>query len=56
MAKQQAHGKQAQQQTQAQKKMAKVIVSTKNDKGKHAFRETMVEQDNVKDFIQKAQS
>lgn len=56
MAKKQVHGKQAQQKKQAQKKMAKVIVSTKNDKGKHAFKETVVEQDNVKDFLNQVQS
>lgn len=36
----------------AQRKMAKVIISTKNDKGKYAYKEVMVDQENVQEFIQ----
>lgn len=53
MAKKQAFGEDAQALKASQKKMAKVIISTKNARGKFAFRETMVDQDTVKDFIQK---
>ncbi len=53
MAKKQAFGEDAQALKASQRKMAKVIISTKNARGKFAFRETMVDQDTVKDFIQK---
>lgn len=51
MAKKQAFGEEAQALKQAQRRMAKVIISTKNERGKYAFRETMVDQDSVKDFL-----
>jgi hypothetical protein len=53
MAKKQAFGEEAQALKQAQRKMAKVIISTRNERGKYSFRETMVDHDSVKDFIQK---
>lgn len=53
MAKKQAFGEEAQALKAAQRKMAKVIISTKNDRGKFAFRETMVDQDDVKEYLQK---
>lgn len=53
MAKKQAFGEEAQALKKSQRKMAKVIISTKNDRGKFSFRETMIDQDSVTDFIQK---
>ncbi|MDX1590733.1 MAG: DUF4295 family protein [Balneolaceae bacterium] len=53
MAKKQAFGEEALALKQSQRKMAKVIISTKNERGKYSFRETMVDQDSAKDFIQK---
>lgn len=53
MAKKQAFGEEAQALKAAQRKMAKVIISSKNERGKYAFKETMIDQDSVKDFIQK---
>jgi hypothetical protein len=54
MAKKQAFGEEAQALKQAQRKMAKVIISTKNERGKYSFRETMMDQDSVNEFIQKS--
>jgi hypothetical protein len=56
MAKKQAFGEEAQALKQAQRKMAKVIISTKNARGKYAFRETMMDQDDVSDFLKKNKS
>jgi hypothetical protein len=53
MAKKQAFGEEALALKQAQRKMAKVIISTKNDKGKFAFRETMMDQEDVSEFLKK---
>lgn len=53
MAKKQVFGDEAKSLKFAHRKMAKVIISTKNDRGKFAFRETMVDQESVNDFIQK---
>lgn len=53
MAKKQAFGEEAQALKDAQRKMAKVIISTKNERGKYSFRETMIDQDSVKDFLDK---
>ncbi|MEX0608729.1 MAG: DUF4295 family protein [Balneolaceae bacterium] len=52
MAKRQSFGSQALQAKAAHRRMAKVIISTKNEKGKFAYKEIMMDQDNVKDFIQ----
>jgi hypothetical protein len=52
MAKKQVFGSEALQAKASARRMAKVVISTKNDKGKYAYREAMVDQDNVKDFIQ----
>ncbi|MEX0722051.1 MAG: DUF4295 family protein [Balneolaceae bacterium] len=52
MAKKQSFGSQALQAKAAHRRMAKVIISTKNEKGKFAYKEVMMDQDNVKDFIQ----
>jgi len=51
MAKKQAFGSEALQQKAAHRKMAKVIISTKVGNGKYAFRESMVDQENVQQFI-----
>ncbi len=56
MAKKQAFGEEAQALKAAQRKMAKVIISSKNERGKYAFKETMIDQDSVKDFIQKTKA
>lgn len=52
MAKKQAFGEEAQALKDAQRKMAKVIIATKNERGKYAYKEVMMDQDNVKEFIQ----
>lgn len=52
MAKKQTFGAEALQQKAAHRRMAKVIISTKTDKrNKFAFKEAMVEEENVRDFI-----
>lgn len=56
MAKKQAFGQEALQQKQAHRRMAKVIISKENARGKYAFKEAMVDQDNVQDFISKNKS
>jgi hypothetical protein len=53
MAKKQTFGQDAIHAKAAHRKMAKVIVSTKNNKGKYAYKEVMMDQDSVQDFIQK---
>lgn len=53
MAKKQAFGAEAQALKESQRKMAKVIISTINERGKYAYRESMIDQDDVKEFIQK---
>ncbi|MCC5904746.1 MAG: DUF4295 family protein [Balneolaceae bacterium] len=53
MAKKQVFGEEAKSLKFAHRKMAKVIISTKNERGKYSFKETMVDQDNVTDFINK---
>lgn len=52
MAKKQSFGTEALQQKAAHRKMAKVIISSKNDKGKYAYKEAMIDQEDVKEFIQ----
>ncbi|MDR9417627.1 DUF4295 family protein [Gracilimonas sp.] len=56
MAKKQAFGQEALQAKAAHRKMAKVIISTKNDKGKYAYKEVMMDQDDVKEYIQQNKS
>ena len=53
MAKKQVFGSEALQARASQRRMAKVVISTKNEKGKYSYQETMVDQDSVKDFIAK---
>ena len=56
MAKKQSFGEEALQAKQNQRKMAKVIVATKNSKGKFAYKEIMVDQDNASEVIKKHRS
>lgn len=57
MAKKQTFGAEAMQLKAAHRRMAKVIISTPTDKrNKYAFKEAMVEQDSVKDFIKQNSS
>lgn len=53
MAKKQVFGADALQAKMSAKRMAKVVISTKNDSGKYSYREAMVEQENVQSFIKK---
>mgnify|MGYP006276244125 FL=1 len=53
MAKKQAFGEEAQALKESQRKMAKVIISTINERGKYAYRETMMDQSDVQEFIKK---
>ena len=52
MAKKQAFGDEAQALKEAQRKMAKVIIAKKNERGKYAYKEVMMDQENVKEYIQ----
>jgi hypothetical protein len=51
MAKKQVFGEQVLAARASQRKMAKVILSKKSEKGKVVFHEATIEQDKVKDFI-----
>ncbi len=51
MAKKQVFGEEAQKLKGSHRKMAKVIISTKSTRGKYAFKEAMVEDDEVRNFI-----
>ncbi|TVQ04422.1 MAG: DUF4295 domain-containing protein [Balneolaceae bacterium] len=53
MAKKQVFGEEAKSLKFAHRKMAKVIISNKNDRGKYSFRETMIDQESVENFIQR---
>ncbi|MDX1618294.1 MAG: DUF4295 family protein [Balneolaceae bacterium] len=52
MAKKQVFGDEAQRRKGSHRKMAKVIISTKSTRGKYAFKESMVDQEEVNTFIQ----
>ena len=52
MAKKQSFGSDALQAKAAHRRMAKVVISTKNANGKYSYKEAVIDQDNVKDFIQ----
>lgn len=56
MAKKQAFGEQALQMKGAHRKMAKVIIASRNSEGKYAYKESMVDQDNAQKFIQENRS
>jgi len=51
MAKKQAFGEEAQALKDAQRKMAKVIIASKNERGKYAYKEVMMDQSDVSDYI-----
>lgn len=51
MAKKQVFGEEAQKLKGSHRKMAKVIISTKSNRGKYAFKEAMVGEDEVRDYI-----
>lgn len=53
MAKKQTFGKEAQLKKAAHRRMAKVIISTKTTKEKYAFKEAIIDQDDVNDYIKK---
>lgn len=53
MAKKQTFGDKALQARLAQRKMAKVIIARKNDNGTVNYRESIMDADNVKEFISK---
>lgn len=53
MAKKQVFGDEAKSLKSAHRKMAKVIISSKNSRGKYSYKETMIDQESVSDFIQK---
>ncbi len=56
MAKKQIYGEQVLAAKATQRKMVKVILSKKSEKGKVAFHESTMEQDQVKDFIARQKS
>lgn len=51
MAKRQMFGEEARRTKGAHRKMVKVIISAKSARGKYGFKEAMIEQDEVKNFI-----
>lgn len=53
MAKKQAFGEDAQAMKASHRKMAKVVIAKKGDHGKYNFRESMMDQESVTEFIQK---
>jgi len=53
MAKKQVFGTEAQKKREQHRKMAKVIVSQHNGRGKFSYKEAIISQDDVKDFIAK---
>lgn len=56
MAKHKAFGEKAEQEAGQQVKMAKVVISTKLDNNKYAFKESMVPQDDARDYIKEKQA
>ena len=53
MAKKQEFGEKALAAKAAARKMAKVIIAKPNGKGTYSFAESMIDQENVKDHLQK---
>lgn len=51
MAKKQTFGADALERKGMHRRMAKVIIATKSTRNKYAFKEAMVDQDSVQDFI-----
>lgn len=56
MAKKQKFGEEALKNKGTHRRMAKVIISTKTTRNKYAFKEAMVDQDSVRDFIKENKS
>ena len=56
MAKKKVFGEDAQKQSSSDRKMAKVIISTKLGNNKFAYKEAMVDQSNVSDYINENKS
>lgn len=56
MAKKQVFGSEALQAKASARRMAKVVISTRNEKGKYAYREVMIDQDNVQEFLKNQKS
>jgi len=56
MAKKQTFGTEALERKAAHRKMAKVIISAKSSNGKYSFKESMVDQDDVNNFIKEKTS
>ncbi|MEX2600777.1 MAG: DUF4295 domain-containing protein [Balneolaceae bacterium] len=56
MAKRQAFGEAAQQMKASHRKMAKVIISTTTARGKFGYKEAMIDQESVQEFIKKNKS
>lgn len=56
MAKKQTFGEEALQQKASHRKMAKVIISMKNGVHKYAYKEAMIDQESVQDFIKENKS
>lgn len=55
MAKKQTFGEEAAQRKGTHRRMAKVIISTKTTRNKYAFKEAMIDQDSVQEFIKEKQ-
>ena len=56
MAKRQVFGEEAKSLKMQHRKMAKVIIAKKNERGKFAYKETMIDQDDVTEYINKNKS
>ncbi len=52
MAKKQTFGTEGNEQKATDRRMAKVIVAKKTANNKYAYKEAIIDQDNVRDFIQ----
>lgn len=53
MAKKQVFGEAALSAKASQRKMAKVVIANKTDRGTYAFNESMIDQESVQEFIRK---
>lgn len=56
MAKKQTFGEEAMRKKAAHRRMAKVIISTKTDKNNYAFKEAIIDQESVRDYINENKS
>ncbi len=56
MAKKKVFGEEAKKKADGQRKMAKVIVSTKTESNNYAFKEAMVPQNEVREYIKEKQA